>query len=298
MVASVRDGEVPYQSLTIILAAGETRLVSGTLRYLQLRSATDSTKVQISFNGSSFYVLPTGEQLADFEADGVWFKNTDVAPNTVVFVTGMAKLNSTRVIIDSSSTLPVSISGTVASSIVDGGDAAMGAKADAAAGTDTGTFSLISLFKRLLSKLPTIGQQAVASSMSVTLATSHPTITVTGTPGAGFGASTLHHAISAATTNATSVKASAGAINSLHVCNANAAVRYFKLYNKASAPTVGTDTPVMTVLVPPNGSIALDLGAYGVRLGTGIAYALTTGIAVADTGAVGLSDMSVHISYT
>lgn len=33
--------------------------------------------------------------------------------------------------------------------------------------------------------------------------------------------------------------------------NINAAARYLKLYNKASAPTVGTDTPVLTIPLPP-----------------------------------------------
>ena len=111
------------------------------------------------------------------------------------------------------------------------------------------------------------------------------------------GASTFHHAISAASTNATSVKTSAGAISLITVTNSNAAVRYFKLYNKASAPTVGTDTPILTAAIPPNDTWTLPYGALFDRLATGIAYALTTGAAVADTGAVGLNEHAVHISY-
>ena len=112
-----------------------------------------------------------------------------------------------------------------------------------------------------------------------------------------IGAPTTHHLISAASTNATSVKASAGTVNHIVVNNINAAVRYFKLYNKASAPTVGTDTPVLTLAIPAGGTVSLDLGSRGLRLGTGIAYALTTGITVADTGAVAASEHAVHISY-
>ncbi|MER8946087.1 hypothetical protein [Mesorhizobium sp. M0959] len=52
----------------------------------------------------------------------------------------------------------------------DGMDEALGAKADAAAGTDAGTFSLIALVKRLLGKLPsTLGSKTAANSLSVTL---------------------------------------------------------------------------------------------------------------------------------
>ena len=50
----------------------------------------------------------------------------------------------------------------------------------------------------------------------------------------------------AATTNATSTKASAGTVYGIIVANASAETRYLKVYNKASAPTVGTDTPVLT----------------------------------------------------
>lgn len=110
------------------------------------------------------------------------------------------------------------------------------------------------------------------------------------------GFNTTHHLVSAASTNATSVKASAGTIGLITVSNKNAAPVYFKLYNKASAPTVGTDTPVMTVLVPTNGTVVVP-HPTGLRLSTGIAYALTTGLAVADTGAVTAGDVAVHISY-
>ena len=110
------------------------------------------------------------------------------------------------------------------------------------------------------------------------------------------GGSTASHTMSAASTNATSLKASAGMVYGLSISNANAAARYFKLYNKASSPTVGTDTPVLTLQVPGNGTV---LRAYpvGLVLGTGIAWAATTGIADSDTGAVGANDLSIDIDY-
>lgn len=117
-------------------------------------------------------------------------------------------------------------------------------------------------------------------------------------PTVNVGASTFHHLISAATTNATSVKASAGVANSITVSNNGAAVAYFKLYDRASAPTVGTDTPVLTALVPVNGTISIDSGYAGMRFATGIAYAITGGMAVADTTAVALAQVSVSINYT
>lgn len=118
------------------------------------------------------------------------------------------------------------------------------------------------------------------------------------TAGVGQGHATSHHLISAASTNATSVKGSNGTIGSLVATNLNVLPRYIKLYSKASAPTVGTDTPVATLLIPPGGSLVLDCGGFGIRLSTGIAYALTTGITVADTGAVSASEHSVFVQYT
>lgn len=103
---------------------------------------------------------------------------------------------------------------------------------------------------------------------------------------------------SAASTNATSTKASAGTVWSVLATNINAAVRYLKLYNKASAPTVGTDTPVLTLAIPAGGMVQIDGGSNGIRFGTGIAWALTTGATDADTGAVAANEIKVAIAYT
>ena len=124
------------------------------------------------------------------------------------------------------------------------------------------------------------------------------TLRVKITPSSTVGASAFHHLISTASTNATSVKSSAGTINDITLSNAGASVRYFKLYNKASAPTVGTDTPVRTVLIPPNATVNITGAPAGLRLSTGIAFAITGGIAVADATAVGLSEVAVGMSYT
>src|SRR5579859_1492999 len=110
------------------------------------------------------------------------------------------------------------------------------------------------------------------------------------------GGSTASHTISAASTNATSTKASAGLLYGFCVSNTNAAARFVKFYNKASAPTVGTDTPVLTVQVPPNSTV---IRAYpeGLTFSTGIAWAATGAITDADTTAIGLSDLSVDLNY-
>lgn len=113
------------------------------------------------------------------------------------------------------------------------------------------------------------------------------------------GGLTQHKTISAASTNATSVKGSAGQVYGVQVFNLNASARYLKLYNKATAPTVGTDTPVKTLLIPGNtaGAGLVLSWANGLEFDTGIAFALTTGIADSDTGAVSANETAVNLDY-
>lgn len=126
------------------------------------------------------------------------------------------------------------------------------------------------------------------------------TQTVTGTVTANQGTlvtPTPLNINSAATTNATSVKSSAGTLYNISASNINAAARYIKLYNKASAPTVGTDVPVLTMLIPAGSTIDHDFGLIGHRFSLGIALAITSGAADADTGAVAVGEIKVIASF-
>lgn len=110
------------------------------------------------------------------------------------------------------------------------------------------------------------------------------------------GGTAVSKLISAASTNATSVKASAGQVFGWAIYNGNAAVRFLKLYNKASAPTVGTDVPVMVVPIPA-GALANVAFPHGIAFAAGIAFALTTGVADSDTGAVAANELVVNLAY-
>lgn len=93
----------------------------------------------------------------------------------------------------------------------------------------------------------------------------------------------------AASTNATVAKASAGDIHRVTGYNDSAGLRYLKLYNKATAPTVGTDTPILTLALEAHSAFNIEIGGY--YCSAGIAYALTTGAADADTAAVTAADI-------
>lgn len=110
------------------------------------------------------------------------------------------------------------------------------------------------------------------------------------------GGATNSKVLSAATTNATSVKASAGTIHGFILSNTTASYKYFKIYAKASAPVVGTDVPIATWGIPPNESLVFA-SDVGMAVGTGIAYAITGASADADATAVAVGDVTGNLLY-
>lgn len=119
-----------------------------------------------------------------------------------------------------------------------------------------------------------------------------PTQALAAPDGTVLGSPSVARLVSAAAnTNPTSVKAAAGRVYKVRAHNAAAALRYLKLYDKASAPTVGTDTPKATIALPASSSTDVDFGPLGIPFAAGIAFALTTGVADADTGALTAADV-------
>ena len=143
------------------------------------------------------------------------------------------------------------------------------------------------------SAIPVTGTVALSGGTTAVTGSLTSGGTVTSTP-ANPTASAIN---SAAGTNATSVKNAAGNLYSITASNINAAVRYVKLYNKASAPTVGTDVPVITIPIPAGGTVNIPFGTQGYRFATGIALAITTGAADSDTGAVAANEVKILTSY-
>ncbi len=131
------------------------------------------------------------------------------------------------------------------------------------------------------------------------------TVTISGTPNmqaynsasTTYGYASYHVKISAASTNATSVKAAAAQVGSIILANSHAtAWRYAKFYNKSSAPTVGTDVPLMIIAIPPQDTITIHNQA-GLRFITGLAYAITALPAITDTTAIGADEVIVNLIY-
>ena len=94
------------------------------------------------------------------------------------------------------------------------------------------------------------------------------------------------------------IKAAQGRIYGWEIHNEHAsAKRYVKLYNKATAPTVGTDTPVLTVPVAAGQSLELFVPGGIAAFADGLGIGATTGVADADTGAPGANEVIVNILY-
>ena len=107
--------------------------------------------------------------------------------------------------------------------------------------------------------------------------------------GNAAGAASGTHIVSAATTNPSIVKASAGRVVGWSLANTNAAWRYVKLHNQATLPTAGAGV-VRTIAIPPNGINTFKIEG-GIAFTTGIALTTVTGSADADATAVGLNDI-------
>lgn len=114
-------------------------------------------------------------------------------------------------------------------------------------------------------------------------------------PGTSGGLS-VDRLISAATTNATSAKATAGQVFGWYLSNENAATRYFKVYNETGAPVVGTDIPVLTIPIPGGAAANVEFN-NGIEFTAGIGYALTTGVADADVAAVAADEIVINLLF-
>ena len=93
------------------------------------------------------------------------------------------------------------------------------------------------------------------------------------------------------------LKASAGRVLQVSVNNTNAAARYLKLYNKATAPVVGTDVPVATFALPAVNGINMEFSA-GLAFPLGLGIGLTTGSADNNSTGVTAGESIVTLSYT
>lgn len=107
---------------------------------------------------------------------------------------------------------------------------------------------------------------------------------------------TKNNLTAAATTNLTSVTTTTTHLTVLELSNLAAYTVYFKIYDKASAPVLASDIPVITIPVPANSNVG-KTWLIGLLLTLGYAYAITKGQANTDTTVLAAGDINVHNTY-
>lgn len=142
-----------------------------------------------------------------------------------------------------------------------------------------------------------VNQSATAVTISGT-----PTVSasITGTPNVNISADsatvitqeiagTPFQIQSAASINASVIKASAGSLLELSIFNSSASTVYVKLYNKATTPAPATDNALLMDVIPvaTNArSIQIEYGTAGKRFSSGIGIAIVANPANTDSTAV------------
>lgn len=96
--------------------------------------------------------------------------------------------------------------------------------------------------------------------------------------------------------NAVTVKASAGRVFGYQFANTTTSFRYVKIFAKATAPVVGTDTPITTIAIPPNSYVSM-VNPIGIYQATGISIATTAGAADLDTSTVAANEIVGELIY-
>jgi hypothetical protein len=174
----------------------------------------------------------------------------------------------------------------------------LGATADAVVTTDTtGTISakMRGLIKWAYERMPvSLGQKTMGNSLAVVLASDQSAVNVY--PQATLsGGSSVYRNLDLKQTGQV-VKGSAANLYSVMFANGGAAVRYLKLYDKATAAS-SSDTPVMTIPLLNGLTPLIWNQAVGIAFPTGLSVRATTGLADADATDPTTNDVMVFLGY-
>lgn len=109
------------------------------------------------------------------------------------------------------------------------------------------------------------------------------------------GGLTTFHLVSAGSTNATNVKASAGQVYGWYVYNSNAAARKLVFHNTSGTPTAGASV-FFALMIPPT-SAANVFSDTGIPFSSGIGITMVTDLTDAGATAVAANDLICNIFY-
>jgi len=106
----------------------------------------------------------------------------------------------------------------------------------------------------------------------------------------------VFHLVSAASTNATVVKANPGKLSGYYIYNNNASARKLVFHDSASTPTSGASV-YFSLVIPAQSGANCPLPEDGVDFANGIAITTVTGIADSDNTAVAANDLTINLFY-
>jgi len=108
--------------------------------------------------------------------------------------------------------------------------------------------------------------------------------------------SSLYSVNALATTNAALIQVGITRLQGVYLNNASAATKWVRFYNKATAPTVGTDIPVVVVAVPASSSKEVYFGE-GIAFPLGLGISITGAAPANDATAVAAGDVQAGVEY-
>jgi len=161
---------------------------------------------------------------------------------------------------------------------VDGSAVTQPVSGTVTANAGTGTFAVN--VSQINGTTPSMGNGASGTGVQRVTIANDSTGVVQMVPGTTGGTSTCYLS-SAASTNSTNCKASAGQVYGFQVINTTSSIYYLRMYNSASAPTCSSATGfVRTIPIPHASGAGSGVGfsqTVGSAYGTGIGFCLTGG---------------------
>lgn len=175
-----------------------------------------------------------------------------------------------------------------AATIADGADVTQGARADSAATTDTGTFSIVALTKRMLQKLTAIAADTASAVVSLgsmdtklssqataanqaTANSSLSIIATNTTPVVGTGTTVASTAYEASHV----LKASTGTLISVVGFNSGASDQWIQVHNTTTLPANGA-VPMLIFKAHAGANFSVDVPITGIPFSTGITVSNST----------------------
>lgn len=183
-------------------------------------------------------------------------------------------------IADSGST--TAITGNVAVTKADGSDVTLGSKADAKnTATDTTAITIMQVLKEISAMEQAPASRAVTNAGTFEVQPDGTTATTT-------NAASRCVLVSAASTNATNCKGSAGNVYGFRFVNTTTTVYYLRMYNSSSSPTCSSATGfIESIPIPPAASSGqaggiVSIEPMGEGYSTGISFCFTGGSSSTD----------------